>query len=351
MKKILLAIILTSITLPTLAADVKVFNGRGLVGVFGNYSSSHSRVNTTDNIGEIVPYVSLTNYYNGSYNQCHLNSLMEIDGIYGMPISNDLMLVPEFTFTDRRTRIDWPYREIDTVTGHFNGWGSGTNQFPHSRNCIFEPYQTTPEISIQHNVYTTGRLLIYGTGNQKGGTYHLKHDIGTSVKDWRTLYEGNWKMLVSKTEAINITVSGLTCSLQTPNKINFGINDSSAANGTLLASVQRPMTINCSQFKDQVDAYIGISANVKPEFYSGNAFDVNLNNASNQAAAYVKLFVHHNGAKLPIRLDQTIVELGRIKANENNVNITKTLEYELYSKGAGITGLARGSVELSVIMR
>lgn len=198
MKKILFAIILTSITMSSLAANVKVFNGRGLVGVFGNYTAKNKMV-TYGNVGDSYFYV--------------------------------------------------------------------------------------------------------------------------------------------------------TCSLQTPNKINFGINDSSAANGTLLASVQRPMTINCSQFKDQVDAYIGISANVKPEFYSGNAFDVNLNNASNQAAAYVKLFVHHNGAKLPIRLDQTIVELGRINANENNVNITKTLEYELYSKGAGITGLARGSVELSVIMR
>lgn len=228
MKKILFAIILTSITMSSLAANVKVFNGRGLVGVFGNYTAKNKMV-TYGNVGDSYFYVTLTNSFNGSYNLCYL--------------------------------------------------------------------------------------------------------------------------LVSKTEAINITVSGLTCSLQTPNKINFGINDSSAANGTLLASVQRPMTINCSQFKDQVDAYIGISANVKPEFYSGNAFDVNLNNASNQAAAYVKLFVHHNGAKLPIRLDQTIVELGRINANENNVNITKTLEYELYSKGAGITGLARGSVELSVIMR
>ncbi|WP_244316422.1 hypothetical protein [Providencia vermicola] len=111
------------------------------------------------------------------------------------------------------------------------------------------------------------------------------------------------------------------------------------------------MTINCSQFKDQVDAYIGISANVKPEFYSGNAIDVNLNSGSRRAAAYVKLFVHHNGSKLPIRLDQSMVDLGHINANENNINMTKMLEYELYSKGTGITGVARGSVELSVIMR
>ncbi len=350
MKKILLAIVLTSITLPTFAADVKVFNGRGLVGVFGYYSTTNTHI-TYANVGDVYPYVSLTNFFNGSFNQCNDSTLMEIDGVFGIPISNDLMLVPEFTFTNRRTRDTYPYQRIDTVTGHFNGWGSGTNQFPHSRSCIFEPYQSTPVITLRHNVTVTGRLLVYGTGNQKSGRYYLRDNIGTSIKDWRTQYEGAWSVLVPKSDPINVTVSGLTCNLQTANKINFGIQDSGAAEGTLLASVQRPMTINCSQFKDQVDAYIGISANVKPEFYSGNAFDVNLNNASRRAAAYVKLFVHHNGSKLPIRLDQTMVELGRINANENNINMTKTLEYELYSKGAGITGVARGSVELSVIMR
>ncbi|EPC2530340.1 TPA: molecular chaperone, partial [Providencia stuartii] len=236
-------------------------------------------------------------------------------------ISNDLMLVPEFTFTDeRRKGLIYPRpAPFDIVTGHFNGWGSGTNQFPWYRNCIFEPYQTTPETIIEHEVFLTGRLLVYGTGNQKSGTYYLKDNIGTSIKDWRNLNEGSWVKLVDKADPINVTVSGLTCSLQTPNKINFGIQDSNAAAGTLLASVQRPIAISCSQFKDQVDAYIGISANVKPEYYSGNNYDVNLINSSNRAAAYVKLFVHHNGAKLPIRLDQTMVELGRIKANENNV--------------------------------
>ncbi|EOE4635618.1 TPA: hypothetical protein ACHWKL_001252 [Providencia stuartii] len=352
MKKILFAIILTSITMSSLAANVKVFNGRGLVGVFGNYTAKNKMV-TYGNVGESYFYVTLTNVFNGSYNRCYQAALMQIDGIYGIPISNDLMLVPEFTFTDeRRKGLIYPRpAPFDIVTGHFNGWGSGTNQFPWYRNCIFEPYQTTPETIIEHEVFLTGRLLVYGTGNQKSGTYYLKDNIGTSIKDWRNLNEGSWVKLVDKADPINVTVSGLTCSLQTPNKINFGIQDSNAAAGTLLASVQRPIAISCSQFKDQVDAYIGISANVKPEYYSGNNYDVNLINSSNRAAAYVKLFVHHNGAKLPIRLDQTMVELGRIKANENNVNITKTLEYELYSKGAGITGLARGSVEFSVIMR
>ncbi|WP_272686997.1 hypothetical protein [Providencia sp. PROV149] len=350
MKKILFAIVLTSITLPTFAADVKVFNGRGLVGVFGYYWKTN-RMTTHANVGDVYQYVTLTNHFNGYYNQCYQRIMMEVDGIWGIPISNDLMLVPEFTYTDKRTKMTYPFLPIDTVTGHFNGWGSGTNQYPYTSACIFEPYQSTPEMSLTHNVTITGRLLVYGTGNQKSGTYFLKDNIGTSIKDWRNLNEGAWVVLVSKTEPINITVSGLTCNLQTANKINFGIQDSAAAEGTLLASVQRPMTINCSQFKDQVDAYIGISANVKPEFYSGNAIDINLNSGSRKGAAYVKLFVHHNGSKLPIRLDQSMVNLGHINANENNINMTKMLEYELYSKGTGITGVARGSVELSVIMR
>ncbi|MCK1145168.1 hypothetical protein MXZ96_17705 [Providencia stuartii] len=350
MKKILLAMVLTSITLPTFAADVKVFSGRGLVGVFGYYWKTNS-MTTHANVGDVYQYVTLTNLFNGYYNQCYQRIMMEIDGVWGIPISDDLMLVPEFTYTDRRKSLKHPYGIIDIVTGHFTGWGSGTNQYPYTSACIFEPYQSTPEMSINHNVTITGRLLVYGTGNQKSGTYFLKHNLGTSIKDWRNLNEGAWVVLVPKTEPINITVSGLTCNLQTANKINFGFQDSGAAEGTLLASVQRPMTINCSQFKDHVDAYIGISANVKPEFYSGNAIDVNLNIGSRRGAAYVKLFVHHNGSKLPIRLDQSMVDLGHINANENNINMTKMLEYELYSKGTGITGVARGSVELSVIMR
>lgn len=351
MKKFLLGVILFAIAASSFSAEnVKVFNGRGLVGVFGNYYKTNTGRTLSARL-DSTPYVSLTNYKT-TYSVCTHHGLGEIDGVTGMRISNDLILVPEFTFVDKRSTDYAGNHVIDYVTGHFNGWGSATNQFPNAKLfCMWAPLQTSPKTEMIHHVTMTGRLLVYGTGNQKSGQYKLNYDIGFSIHDFRTENEGAWVQLVAQSNPINVVVSGLTCSLQTDSKVNFGIQDANAAANTKLLTVQRPVSIYCSQLADQTNASIGIAAGIPPQYYAGTEYDVNLLDSSNQAAAYVKVFVNHNGNRQPLALNRVMHPLESIKANQKEIYVNSTLDYELYSRGVGATGKVTGAYELSVVMR
>ncbi|QCJ69368.1 hypothetical protein C9446_05520 [Providencia heimbachae] len=357
MKRIFISIIIMlSISAPSLANTVKVFNGRGLIGVYGNYSASVTH-NTSAPVGgspetgyNPFSYVQLYNYYNGIINYCNSNGSLvsTIDGITGVPIANgEMIIVPEFTYVDRRTNSFGQL--IDVITGHFNGWGSGTNEQLGIGSCIWSPNQSTPEAGMFHKATATGRLLIYGTGKQRSGTYYLQYDLGLSIQNPRGATKAD--VLVPKTEPINVIVSGLTCSLSTPTYINFGSHSANSAKNELLATITNNMNVTCGQNNDPASAIISISGNVKPQYYSGNNAEVNLLDSQNNPGAYVKIYVKKGSTKIPITLDQQSIDLSNISANQPSVSFTNDLIYELYSRGNNITGKVSGSAELSIIMR
>lgn len=350
---LLLSILLVTAT-PSLSSTVQVFNGRGLIGVLGSYSTSVTHV-TDAPAGEPngnFYYVQLYNFYNNAINICAEGSgiLMSIDGVRGVPVGDsEIMLVPEFTFVDDRV-VPATNVYIDTVTGHFNGWGSETNQRLGIGDCLWSPYQTTPRTgSIRHKVRATGRLLVYGTGKQKSGTYNLLQDIGISIQNPRAGTVS--AQLVSKDEPIEIIVSGLTCTLNTPTYVNFGAQSSGDYYEELLASVTNNMNVTCNQNKNPSNATIAISANVKPQYYAGNLFDVNLLDSKNKPGAFVRLFAKKGSNNIAIPLDQTPIDLSTISSNQPTASFNNEIVYELYSYGQGATGKVSGSVELSIIMR
>ncbi|WP_369311910.1 hypothetical protein [Providencia rettgeri] len=361
MKKFLFSVIVFAISSSAFSADVKVLGGRGLVGVYNNYIYKENSAVTWSGalIGgryDPYPYVTLTNYMSG-YHVCSKQYTMEIDGVWGIPISSDLMLVPDLTFRDRRTlnrylpELNTP---IDVITGYFNGSGSGTNEYtgnPERDLCPWRPQQSSPVNEMLHNVTVQGRFLIYGTGNQKSGRYNLQYSIGFGIKDHR--FESDyktWTPLISS-GPINVVVSGLTCSLQTDSKVNFETQDGNATANTKLATIKKPMSIYCSQLKNETNASIGIAAEVPTQYKAGSNYDVNLLDSSNRAAAYVKVFLLNNGNKQAIPLNGSMISLASITTSQKELYVNTTLEYELYSRGIGSSGKVRGAYQLSAVMR
>lgn len=107
---------------------------------------------------------------------------MNIDGIHGIKLNgtSGLMVVPEVIYTDNRSWTS-PSAGSDIATANFNGYGLATNeQLGTTTDCIWQPNQSTPIPEdtynlIHHDAVITGRLLIYGTGNQRSGTYTLHY--------------------------------------------------------------------------------------------------------------------------------------------------------------------------------
>jgi hypothetical protein len=338
---------------PSFAKTVTVMNGRGLIGVYGEYNTSLTGTTSAPSWGETANfhYVQFYNNFNGIINYCVDGGglVTNIDGVRGMPIAGgDMIMVPEFVFVDER-RQSLLNTYIDTITGHFNGWGSGTNEQLGTGGCLWSPSQSTPTPAIRHSVTATGRMLIYGTGNQRNGTYRLADDIGIVIQNPRNGTTA--RQIVSKAENIIVTVSGLTCTLNTPSYVNFGSHSASSKSNELLSTMRNNMSVQCDQIVNKVAATISLSGNVKPQYYAGNNLEVNLLNAQQQAGAYVKMYVMVNGNKTPITLDQKPIDLAKITALQTNVSFNNELVYELYSRGNNVAGKVSGSAELSIIMR
>ncbi|QLQ98165.1 hypothetical protein H0910_03485 [Providencia alcalifaciens] len=359
LKSVLLSgLFILIVNAPSFSKTVTVLNGRGLIGVYGEYTKT---VGGYSGIGQSgireYPYVGLYNSSNSnfSYFECANSFFRSIDGVTGLKLDDgdEMILVPEFTFVDERTEFI-SGRYVDTIAGYFNGWGSGTNeQLGVDSNCLWMPYQSTPTGNlIRHSVTLTGRMLIYGTGNQRSGFYRISSPFfGIAVRDYLKFGTAATDIMVRANEPMDIIVSGLTCTLNTPTYVNFGSHSASSRSNELLATVRNNMSVNCDQVTNKIAGTISLSGNVKPQYYSGNSLEINLLDTQQKSGAYVKMYVMVNGNKTPITVDQRPIDLAKITAQQTNVSANNELVYELYSRGNNVAGKVSGSAELSIIMR
>lgn len=356
--KIIVIFFLTVAHCSTALSAIVVQNGRGLVGIInGNYSATFSGGSIYWSASPIS-YIGLI-FYNINWTCDPTYSLMmEIDSVKGIKFntSGSLMLVPEITFVDKLSWSSGGKYYSDTVTGFFSGNGSGTSDnLGEEKNCYFQPNQRTPASAvyqyITHQVTATGRMLIYGTGQQVSGTATLSYPVQIKISNPAGYPEDNAPSKVVDSGSYSIVVSDLGCTLTTPTLIDFGPQPANATENQALASKTVNLSVSCQQSQNPVGATLTLLARINPINYSGDSYQVNLNNSSGVAGAYVKMDMDINGASTAISFNRQLIDIGSITAAENATSFSYPVTYTLYSRGKGITGKVSGSVELSIVLR
>ncbi|WP_422529300.1 hypothetical protein [Serratia fonticola] len=354
--KIVLSLFLTVTYCSTALSTTVVQNGRGLVGVIN--SSYSTTITAPSRYWAPLPqdYIFLTWYVSEA--NCAPSLMMEIDGVKGIKFNTagTLMLVPEVTFIDNRSWSNGTTNYSDTVTGIFNGDGSNTSDnLGSATQCYWKPYQTTPATSVDqyitHQVTATGRMLIYGTGQQVSGTATLSQAIRVGVSDSINTPENYKYSTIVNAGSYSIIVSDLGCTLSTPTLIDFGPQSANASENQALASKTVNLSVSCQQSKNPMSATLTLLAGINPIYYSGDNYQVNLNNSSGVAGAYVKMDMDINGTSMAIPFNRQFIDIGSIAAAENAASFSYPVTYTLYSRGAGIIGKVSGSVELSIVLR
>ncbi|EMX6285270.1 hypothetical protein AAHD08_003388 [Providencia rettgeri] len=351
------------------ASSIIVQNGRGLVGVANEtFSTSFTGVTTNASAGDTngvlfgpFEYITLIFYPKGN-NCIYGNSLlMDIDGVRGLKFNTagTLMLVPEINYIDTRTWTINGVSHTDTVTAIFNGYGSNTNEnFGENSSCIWTPKQSTPNNGIDtntlvtHNVTATGRVLIYGTGQQQSSEGYLTYSLELMLRNPRWSFAYAQYGLLFSGGSRPVIVSDLGCTLTTPMAIDFGAQSANATNGELLATKSDgSLTVNCQQSTNPMSATLSLSAGINPIYFSGDDYQVNLINSENNAGAYVTMSLNVNGTPTNIPFNRTLVDIGTIDASHSSASFSYPITYSLYSRGTGITGKVKGSAELSIVLR
>ncbi|WP_419236571.1 hypothetical protein [Serratia fonticola] len=354
--KIVSSLVFTVTYCSTALSATVIQNGRGLVGVINsNYSTSiigKSRYWAAGN----QAYVFLSWYIDTA--SCAPSLMMEIDGIQGLKFNTagTLMLVPEVTYIDNRSWSNASKNYSDTITGIFNGSGSNTSEnLGASTTCYWRPEQSTPATSVDqyitHQVTATGRMLIYGTGQQVSGTATLSLPIRLAIADPINTPANYKYSTIVNAGSYSIVVSDLGCTLSTQTLIDFSAQPANATANQALASKTVNLSVSCQQSKNPMSATLALLAGINPIYYSGDNYQVNLNNSSGVAGAYVKMNMDINGASTAIPFNRQFIDIGSITAAENATSFSYPVTYTLYSRGAGITGKVSGSAELSIVLR
>ncbi|MFV8844478.1 hypothetical protein [Serratia fonticola] len=356
--KIVLSLVLTVAYCSAALSATVIQNGRGLVGVMNETYSTALTGTTTNEIG-FAPYayINMIFYNEGSNCRVEAGLLMEIDGVKGVKFNTagTLMLVPEVTYIDNRT---WDNgSSSDTVTAMFNGYGTNTNQnLGYESGCMWFPNQSTPNngidanVNVTHRVTATGRVLIYGTGTQQSGSGSLTYPFKLMLRNPRSPGPYPSGILVNA-GSYSVLVTNLGCTLTTPTLVEFGPQPANATANQALASKTVNLSVSCQQSQNPISATLTLLAGINPTYYSGDNYQVNLNNSSGIAGAYVKMDMDINGASIAIPFNRQFIDIGNITAAENATSFSYPVTYTLYSRGAGITGKVSGSVELSLVLR
>lgn len=334
-----------------------VQNGRGLVGVMNESFSITLNGVTASFPGVPNAYLYLQAY--PRYANCSALQpyIMEIDGVKGIKLNQEktLMLVPEITFSDLRT-YGLGLSQKSLVTGIFNGYGSNTNENlgEEDSSCLWTPLQSTPDAFLSHKITATGRVLIYGTGQQTSSTLlsngFLEYPLLLMLISPRT-GEMKYEEII-KSGSYPILVSDLGCTLTTPTLIDFGPQPANSSAGQLLATKSDGnLSINCQQNTNPISATLSLSAGINPLYYSSNEYEVNLLNSENKAGAYVTMSIDINGTATNIPFNRNFIDIGSINENNSMAAFSYPITYSLYSRGTGITGKVKGSAELSIVLR
>lgn len=343
------------------SAPIIVQNGRGLVGVM-NESFSTTLSGSTNNYVGFSPYayVHLSFYHTSTPCTSGELSLMEIDGVKGVPLNaqKTLMLVPEVIYTDNRSWRIGNTNYADIVTAVFNGYGSTTSQHLGNYNgCIWYPNQSTPNngtdggVYVNHNVSATGRLLVYGTGEQQSSSGSLTYPFRLVLRNPRGAGPYPTGNLIPA-GSYSVTVSDLGCTLTTPTLIDFGPQPANSSAGQLLATKSDGnLSVNCQQKTNPISATLSLSAGINPLYYSGNEYEVNLLNSENKAGAYITMSIDVNGTPTNIPFNRNFIDIGSINKSSSIAAFSYPITYSLYSRGMGITGKVKGSAELSIVLR
>lgn len=354
-RKMLLTLLLFGYTSTSMA--VLIQNGRGLVGVINNnYSTTFS--GKSRYWGTARQYYVFLSWYAWT-SACQPATMMEIDGVQGIKFNTagTLMLVPEVTFVDHRSWSVGTTNYSDTITGLFNGYGSNSSEnLGVSTSCLWKPLQSTPATAVNldmtHQVTATGRMLIYGTGQQVSGTAQVKEPIRLGIADPIATPQNYAYSTIVSASSYPIVVSDLGCTISTPTLIDFGPQPANSVAGEELATRTNNLSVICSQSKNPIGATLSLIAGINPTYYSGNEYEVNLlKNGSGTAGAYVKMSIDVNGTTTPVAFNRQFINVGAITAAESTASFNHPVTYTLYSRGAGITGKVSGSAELSIVMR
>ncbi|WP_235895174.1 hypothetical protein [Yersinia alsatica] len=284
-------------------------------------------------------------------------TLTTINGMSAIKLADGVGLVPRLNATGYFTRYNNTRAAFSGTVGLPKTdmrMESGTNMLKFSW-CFSPEGPYTADIPNYYS--STGARSINVSGN-----WAIVTDGTQKNTDNITLppyYAGSYSGIASGAKyiqilptSINLRISTLECTVNTPTQINFGRVRRDLQTGAELGKITNMLNTQCTQLTDRVDANINLQFRAISGLYASSPSKLSLNEGGGYITGEINNSVTGSGscnATTGIPFDNTPLKIGRITSAQSSQNMTNQVTWRICSGGSELqNGDVTASTEMLV---
>ncbi|HGM5491186.1 TPA: hypothetical protein ACKP1B_002840 [Serratia fonticola] len=269
-------------------------------------------------------------------------SLKTIGGYNAYPLTSGVGLIPRAIGTVSYYTKNMVPITFSATLGLPETRGLGENShLISSKNkawCIpasmsFEPELYSPTAPRTANI--SGSWVVVTDGTQKTAEITL-----------RPMYAGSYSRVVSGDRFatilptnISLRISNLECTVNTPTHINFGSVAHDPTPDTELGALSYPLTIQCSQDSDRINANINLQFRALSGLYQNSPTKLSLMEGGGYITGEIDKGVTGSGscaAASGVSFDNQTIRIGHITSTQLNLTLTNQVTWRLCSAGPNL---------------
>ncbi|SNY79845.1 hypothetical protein SAMN02744775_04276 [Enterobacter sp. CC120223-11] len=286
---------------------------------------------------------------------CINKGIKMIAGYPAFSIGDGLGLVVEARGHASYTRVDGTHEILSGTIGFPETRGSSTSRstiIPNSGDYWCLPASATDNphfFKTNSSIVTTlsGSWLIVGDGTQKTGNYRL-FPMLLSRASYASL---NQDVQVFPSN-VDIRVTTLDCTVNTPASINFGGATRNTQPGAELAVQSVPLITTCGQHSDYVNANINLQFRAISNLFDNTPSRLALDQGAGYITGEINNGVTGSGGCAGIsglRFDNSPIKVGNLTTKDISKTFTNQITWRLCSGGNNLpTGSVSAAAEMSV---
>lgn len=347
-----LLVLAASLASPVSAEVITIGKGTGVVweGMPFNSTLTGPLQNA-----DLIPVHGLLSV-SSSQAACMLASgLKSIGGYMALPLGNTgTGLVPRATGTANYVRFNFA---AETLTGNIGlpetkgittAGASVTSPagyewcLPPSMSNSFDFYRA----SGARTATLTGTWVIVADGTQKNAEVSVP---AMYFGSYSQVQKGDRSVAILPSN-ITLRISSLECTVNTPTAINFQSVMRNAQSGAELSTISNPLTANCGQDSDRINANINLQFRALSGLQSGSATRLSLSQGGGYITGEIDNGVTGSGAcnaATGLRFDNTPFKIGAITSAEATKTLHNQVTWRLCSAG---NSLPSGAVDAAAEM-
>lgn len=333
----------------TIAADIVVGPGKGIIWSGLPFNKTFSRIDTSDGPGGNLLLFGIDTA--SHQYMCSLTPQIEstTDGYLGYKIAKGIYFIPraivsgQVPYQQGGTTIQ--AEKVEGTLGYPDTKMNYGKQPTNPKTWCFQGGTNYRSTQYELKLTISGDWIIWADGTQVPSATIFKIP---------QLYSRNMFTSAVITAPLTVQVVGVQCSVNVPNNVDLGYAEYNATPNAELASAISPFFVSCKQGSVPTTANINASFRANTSIFNTDNTQLALTQGGGYITGEISNGVTGTGAcsshPSSINFSQTPIKLMTLPASAPSIDFNSTITWRLCSGGAQLpVGNISSSAELSIV--